>query len=194
MTMFPTPALAPLDAEVRRLSRPRTWAGVQATWADEPQLTCRTLADLLGRLRGSGAETDPAAARLVARAGHGDGAAMTVVLATLAGVFVAVARRRGGDVDALVSDQLSLAAEVVTSSPPADEHVLAVLVSRVHSRHRRLRHRSRPVADGGDALSRLTAADDPVRLVWPGSSCRSWPAPFGATSAPGRSRPTTGAA
>lgn len=165
MTMFPTPALAPLDAEVRRLSRPRAWAAVQATWADEPELTCRTLAELLLRLRGSGEVTDPPALRLVARAAQGDGAALTVLLATLAGVFVVVARRRGGDVDALVSDQLSLAAEVVTSSPPAGGHVLAVLVSRVHSRHRRLRHRSRLVADGGDTLSRLAAPDDPVRLA-----------------------------
>jgi hypothetical protein len=121
MSMFTTRALKPLDAEVARLGRPRIWATVQAGWAHEPLLQAPTVGALLVRLRGSGAETDAPAARLVALAAAGDEAALTVLLGTLAGVFVATSRRWGGDLDVAVSDQLSLVAEIVrtTELPPS---------------------------------------------------------------------------
>lgn len=145
MTLFRTPALVPLDLEIARLSRPRRWARVQEAWAGEPSLVAPDLPTLVARLRGTSHDTDVPAAALVARAGAGDEAALTVVLATLAGVFVAFARRRGLDVDTAVADQLSLATEVVCSGTLPTTYVFATVVSRTHARHRRLRHRTRSV-------------------------------------------------
>lgn len=163
MSRFNTRALAALDAEVARLGRPRTWAAVQGAWLDDPVLAAASVRELLARLRGSSAETDPIAHRLVVRAAGGDAAAVTVLLASLAGVFVATGRRRGLEVDSAVADQLSLAVELVRSTELPDTHVLAVLVSRVQARHRRLRHRERLQGDGGAALAGMHAADDPAR-------------------------------
>lgn len=163
MSRFHTRALASLDAEVARLGRPRVWAGVQASWASEPLLEAASVGELLARLRGGSAETDPLATRLVGLAAAGDGPALTVLLASLAGVFVATSRRRGLDVDAAVADQLSLAVEVVGSGDLPERHVLAVVVSRVQARHRRLRHRGRFQGEGSDALGSLASADDPAR-------------------------------
>ncbi len=165
MSMFPTRALAPLDAEVARLGRPRAWTAVQAAWADEPLLRVPSVGDMLARLRGTGAETDPTASRLVALAAADDADALTVLLATVAGVFVATSRRRGVDVDTAVADQLSIAAEIVRSTELPPVHVLAVLVSRVQARHRRLRHRTRVLGAGGDVLFTLASDDDPARCA-----------------------------
>lgn len=163
MSMFPTRALAALDAEVVRLGRPRIWGVVQAAWVDEPLLRAASVRELLDRLRGNGATTDPIAARLVARAATDDAEALTVLLASLAGVFVATSRRRGVDVDTSVADQLSLAAEVVCTTELPTMHVLAVLVSRVQARHRRLRHRVRFIGENGGALLGVAGGDDPAR-------------------------------
>ena len=51
MSMFPTRALAALDAEVVRLGRPRIWGVVQAAWVDEPLLRAASVRELLDRLR-----------------------------------------------------------------------------------------------------------------------------------------------
>ena len=163
MTHYSTPALVFLDNEVARLARPRAWQAVQRDWVDEPELAAGSLHELLARLRSSGAETDPVARRLAARSASGDAVALVLVLAALAGVFVSTARRHGGDVDALLSDQLSLAAEVVRAGPLPDAHVLAVLVSRVRSRHRRLRRRTRLLGDVDESMAQLPAPDDPAR-------------------------------
>lgn len=162
MSMYPTRALAPLDAEVARLARPRVWSEVQAAWVDEPALRAGSIRELLDRLRGSGAETDPLAQRLVALAAADDHDALTVLLAALAGVFVTTSRRQGVDIDMSVADQLSLTAEVLQTTELPSVHVLSVLVSRVQARHRRLRHRVRFVGGGGDALVGVAGPDDPA--------------------------------
>jgi hypothetical protein len=160
------PALAQLDAEVARLAGPRAWRVVRSRWRDEPLLAdFAALDDLLAHLRGSGDETDGVAARLVALAAAGDAAAVTVVLAALVGVFVACARRQSSAVDDVVADLLSLATEVTCTTVFPDRHVLAVLVSRVQSRHRRLRRRTRLLARAGDRLPRVRALDDPARAA-----------------------------
>jgi hypothetical protein len=165
MNHHATPALWLLDTEVARLSLPRTWARVQASWAGDASLAFARPVDLLSYLRGSREDTDPVARPLVARAAAGDAAALAFVLAALVGVFVAVARRTSSDVADSVADQLSLAAEIVATSALPDENVLAVLVSRVQSRHRRLRRRTRVASDGEDRLARVAGADDPARFA-----------------------------
>lgn len=164
MKLFHTPALVPLDLEVARLQRPRTWARVQADWAGDDLLASRDAAELITRLRGTSAEIDPLAGALVTRAAAGDRAALTVVLAALAGVFVAVARRRGGELDAMVADQLSLAAEIVATSPLPPDHVLATLVSRVQARHRRLRHRVR-LLSGAPVVPEVPTTSDATEVA-----------------------------
>ena len=165
MNHHATPALWLLDTEVARLSLPRPWARVQASWSGDASLAFVRPVDLLSYLRGSREDTDPVARPLVARAAAGDAAALAFLLAALVGVFVVVGRRTSPDVADSVADQLSLAAEVVRTTAFPDEHVLAVLVSRVQSRHRRLRRRTRVVSDGGERLARLAASDDPARFA-----------------------------
>ena len=158
-----TTALRLLDTDVARLAHSRTWARAQASWPPELRMRFARAVDVLDDLRGSGAETDSLARSLVVLAAAGDGPALTLVLASLAGVFVAVARRRPGDVGDAVADQLSLAVEIVCTTGLPDEHVLSVLASRVQSRYRRMRRRTEVTATGAERFDRLASSDDPAR-------------------------------
>jgi hypothetical protein len=109
---------------------------------------------MVALLRQPSPAADAAAISLVSRIGT-DADALAVLLASMVGAFVTLARRRSGaGVDMAIADQMSLAVEVMHDLADLDERVMSTILSRVVARHRRLRRHDR-FEGGADLL--LTA-------------------------------------